>query len=240
MSQVYFAALKEKHLEQTAISAIEAIHYRAGQKNYVRLNTAAQRTDTARNVLVGAFMQMATDPNDVLVMLDYDHDHPIDIIDRLTAYNKSIVGALAFRRGEPYFPCVFFRHPDGTLRHPERWEPKLYRVDAMGTAAIAIRRYVFDELKAKGVGEPWFRYVYPEGSPVHPSEDMYFSHCCEMVGIPMYCDMGLITDHLTAGRINQHSWFSWLANNPNAFTDKTIAEAYPERVVENDTAPASV
>ena len=230
--RVFFAALKEKNLEQTAISSIEAIHYMAGKSNYVRLSMAAQRTDTARNILVNAFLGEATEPDDVLVMLDYDHNHPIDIIDRLVAHNLDVVGALAFRRGEPFFPCAFFAQADGTLKHPETWEPKVYRCDAIGTAAIAIRRRVFDKFDSLNFMQAWFRFSYPEGSPVHPSEDMYFSHCCNIAGVPIHCDMGLITPHLSIGQIDASTWHQWLSDNPTKFREKTFYAPESERIVK--------
>lgn len=223
---VFYAALKEKQLEQTAIAAIEAVNYHAGAHQYVRLDCAAQRTDMARNILCRTFRSMAKDPEDTFVMLDYDHAHPIDIIEKLVAHNLPVVGALAFLRGEPYYPCVFFRNEQGVLQHPRTWQRQVYRVDAIGTAAIAIKRRVFDQLE-----EPYFVYTYPPGD-IHPSEDMYFCRQCELAGIPMYCDFGLVTPHLKTGSIDDLTWRTWLSDHPDTLPGKLIDSPNLERMLE--------
>jgi hypothetical protein len=190
----------------------------AGKLNYNYLALPYARTDFARNALAERFMQLSTEPDDTLIMLDNDHDHKPDTLVRLVECNQPFVGALAFRRGEPYDPCAFVRLADGKLHAMAGWDAgQLYRVQVLGHAAIAIQRRVFMHLQAEGMQPPWWRYVYTEGSlTTMPSEDMYFCALCEKAGVPQYVDTGLIAPHLTVGYIDDSSWRAWVADHPGS------------------------
>lgn len=209
---VYFTALKDKYGDQYAEDAIEAICLRAGYKGYTRLGLPAARVDIARNKLCAEFYTLATSPDDVLVMLDYDHRHPLDAIEKLVAHNRPVVGALYFRRGPPHDPMVFFRDQYGVMTQPRTWEPRLYRCAAIGTGAIAIQKRVLEQLYQK-YGRKVFQYRYTD--TVDPSEDLYFSGLCEQEGIEMWCDMSFVTPHLTVAVVDEHSWHEWLVEHPN-------------------------
>lgn len=187
-----------------------AVASRAGNMGYSYMTSNMQRTDVARNKLCSAFRQLADNPNDVLVMLDCDHAHPHDIIERLVAHpkDKGVVGALAFRRGDPFFPCFFLRGDDGTLHQPLQFTGGLMRCAVVGTGAIAIRRWALDAIAESGRKAPfWYEYnttMHETGE--YQSEDIAFGFACEKLGISHWCDTSLVTPHLTTAAIDETTW----------------------------------
>lgn len=210
MSEVYWSVLPERTVGEYAFMASMAVASRAGNLGFAYITSSCQRTDVARNRLCAAFRQIATDPNDVLVMLDCDHTHPHDIIERLVSYEpeKGVVGALAFRRGEPFFPLFFIRNDNGKICQPLQFTGKLMACAIVGTPAIAIRRWVLDAVAEGGYPAP---FVYEYDDDMHrtgeyQSEDVTFGFICEKLGISHYVDTGLVTPHLTTSAIDQTTW----------------------------------
>lgn len=209
-TEVFWSVLPDKTIGEYAFMACLAVGSRAGNLGYSYMTSNCQRTDVARNRLCGAFRKIAQSPNDVLVMLDCDHTHPHDIIERLVAHPAScgVVGALAFRRGEPFFPCFFLRGQEGQLGHPLEFTGGLMKCAIVGTGAIAIRRWALDALHDGGYKAP-FLYEYDDTmfeTGEFRSEDITFGLNCEKLGIDHYCDTSLITPHLTAMAIDQTAW----------------------------------
>lgn len=219
MPKVFWALLLERSVQEHNVQAMLDVAARAGHNEYVRIFHPYGRTDLARNNMVKIFLEQAADPNDVLIMLDADHTHPFDILERLAAHPAEIgvVGALAFRRGLPHFPCFFVRDGQGAYHIIAEWEPGgLLKGTIVGTGAIAIKRWVFEQLKASGFEWPFFRYTYAPNGPVQPSEDIYFGECCEQCGIPHYCDTAIETPHLAVGEIDSSSWKQWQDDHPES------------------------
>ncbi len=210
MSEVYWSVLPERSIGEYAFMASLALASRAGNMGYSYITSNCQRTDVARNRLCGAFRKIATDPNDVLVMLDCDHAHPHDTIERLVDRDPAlgVVGALAFRRGEPFFPCFFIRGENGKLHQPLQFTGDLMQCTIVGTGAIAIRRWVLDAIAEAGYPAP-FVYEYNEdmhATGEYQSEDITFGFTCEKLGIPHYVDTSLVIPHLTTSAIDQTTW----------------------------------
>lgn len=207
---IYWSVLPDKSVGEYAFMACLALASRAGNMGYSYMVSNCQRTDVARNKLCAAFRKYAAHPDDILIMLDCDHTHPHDIIERLANHDskRGVVGALAFRRGEPYFPCFFLRAEDGTIRQPLQFTGGLMKCTIVGTGAIAIRRWVLDEIAEAGYGAP-FLYEYNETmfeTGDFQSEDVSFGYICEKLGIAHWCDTGLITGHLTTSVIDDNTW----------------------------------
>lgn len=219
MTKVYYAVLFERTLLGDAVDALLNVAAVAGVEGHVRITIPYTRTDTARNRLVSAFMQASESPHDTLVMLDADHVHPPDIVKRLARYPQGVVGALAFRRSAPHDPCWFVRAPDGRLRQPAEFEVgSLYECDAVGTGAIAIKRWVFERLAAEH-GPAFFKYEYLDGG-FSPSEDIYFARICEEAGIRHHVDTGLETPHIVNHAIALADWQAQMVNKPELVTEE--------------------
>jgi len=233
MPKVYWAMLLERTVSDTAVQSALDVAADAGRNGYLRLQIPYCRTDLARNTLAKGFQAQSTDPRDTLVMLDNDHIHPHDVIERLVAHDKPVVGGLAFRRGEPYFPCAFMRSSSGRLGNLLDYPKGLMQVALTGTGAIAIQRHVFDELDEAGYAWPYFRYLYHAGDPVLPSEDMYFGQCCESAGIEHWLDTTLVSPHLTTSQVDEESWRLWIEDHPQMRSDDSYLAQFlaPETAV---------
>lgn len=217
MPQVYYSVLMERTIPDYAFAGFMDMAMRAGWKGFARINIGYSRVDVARNTVVKAFLGQTTDPDDTLIMLDCDHVHPDDVLERLAAHNEDVVVALAFRRCEPYDPQIYRFGPDNRLIQPSEWGKGLLPIDAFGCAAVAMKRRVFTKLEAQGIAYPWFRFWYPKGMGMDnnfPSEDIFFGLACKSAGIGCYCDTTIVCPHLTAGTVDDGTWAAYLKDNP--------------------------
>ncbi len=207
--RVFWALLLERTIPAENVMAMFGVALNCANNDYAQIITPYCRTDVARNKLVASFMDATEDDDDVLVMLDCDHIHPMDIVERLVKHDVGVVGALAFRRGAPFDPCFFVRQADGSLAQPVEWAG-LHEGTVVGTGAIAIRRWVFKALEANGTPFPFFRYIYEDQTLNLPSEDIYFGYICEKAGISHYCDTALVTPHLITSQVDETSWAEYM------------------------------
>lgn len=206
MPKVFFGILPERCVYDLAFEVGLKIAYRAASKGFAPIYAQYGRTDVTRQAMCEYFLANTTDPADTLVMLDVDHDHPPEIVERLAAHTVPVVAALAFRRCEPFQACAFRRGPDGGLRHLATFPAGLHPMAAVGTGAIAIKRAALVQLQAAG-HEWFFKYEYghcAEG-PTAPSEDLYFSKICEAAGVGMFVDTTIETPHITLSFIDRQT-----------------------------------
>ena len=220
--QIYWTLLSERTIDGHVVDAALDIAFVAARRDFARIAIPYMRTDMARNRAAQSFMEIAGSPDDALVMLDCDHIHPHDILTRLAAHDPAlgVVGALYFRRGEPYDPLFFRRDDEGILRNPAEWEPGcLYECDAVGTGGVLIRRWVFEELTEAGCGYPWFQYAYPPKGSFSMTEDIFFAEQCEKAGIYHYCDTSIITPHLGIQVIGPDTWDAYKKARPDILVD---------------------
>lgn len=214
--RVFWAVPLERNTQDNAVTSLLDMAMWCGMRGYSHIRFPYARTDLARNNIVQMFLSQTTNPQDVLVMVDNDHLVPADLVDRLIRHNVPVVGALAFRRGEPYFPCFFVR-PEGstdTYGVVSEWEEGLLPVALVGTGAIAIRRHVFTDLDEAGFSWPYFRYQYLPGDKTLPSEDVYFAQACESAGIQQYVDTTFCIPHLAVATIDAWDFEQYKLRNP--------------------------
>lgn len=167
------------------------------------------RNDIARHQFAEFLLQ--TDCN-YLLMLDSDHTHPPDIMQRLgrwfLAYPEvQVVGGLNYRRGEPYDPCAFVDPGDGHYRRMAEWGVGAIEVDALGTGSMMIRRDVFERME-----KPYFRYDYSNWQG-WPGTDMYFSERCRELGITLWCDTTTTSPHVGDLFIDEKTYRRWIAEH---------------------------
>lgn len=206
--KVVFALLLERCMYDVCVDNALFLTAYSVLKGYQPMHTYYGRTDVTRNGLCDAFLKITTEPTDTLVMLDFDHIHPRDIVERLEKRNVPIVAPLMFRRADPYQCCAFVKNERGKLNcfDPNKNAPGLHQVDGVGSGAIAIQRQVLTKLK--DLGRDWFfRYEY-DIQRYAPSEDMYFSKICDLAEIPMFVDSTIETPHVTYDFIDKvaHDW----------------------------------
>lgn len=216
--RVFWGVMMERSVAYGPVNHLLDIAMHAGMIGAMRISVPYQRVDAARNQMVEAFRAIATSPDDTLVMLDCDHRHPESIIERLAVRKMGVTAALAFRRSKPYEPMFFVRDSKGQLRSPGITKPVTYECDATGTAAVAIKRWVFDRLAEAG-DHYFFRYEYrdcPFGW--RSSEDMYFAKLCEDAGIKHHVDCSLVTPHMGIKNVDQGTWEEYREEHPEIVT----------------------
>lgn len=216
--RVFWSALLERSVHNYAVSSLLDVAMDAGMNGFSRIGVMYSRTDAARNLLCHSFMQLSRSKNDVIVMLDSDHQHPADIVKRLSSHPHGVTGALAFRRSAPFEPMFFVRGEDGRLRKPAEFERIVYECDAVGTGAIAIKRWVLDELMRQGHNY-FFRYQYTDDD-WRSSEDMHFAKICEDAGIKHHADCSTETPHLRTDQVTSKTWAKYREDHPEIISQE--------------------
>lgn len=195
------------------------------QSNPVFLKKGYQRTDLARN---GAAIELLKSDFTHVLMLDIDHEHPEDIIQRLAKWvllddNVWVVGALNFRRGAPFDPCVYYYGDDDTVYAPYDWEQGLMECDVLGTGSILIDRRVFEAIEP-----PWFTYDYSSAWKNHwPGEDISFSKRCREAGINLYVDTTTTSPHMIDGKVDESTFRAYARATKQEVVDLKNAEEDP-------------
>ncbi len=144
-----------------------------------------------------------------LLMLDTDHLHPEDIVERLTRWlshesRPLVVSGLNYQRKEPYRPCAFMFGPDMEILPIIRWPEGLVRVDAVGAASLLVAREVFERLEA-----PWWQFVYWGAQKRLVGEDIWWCRRCHDAGIPVYVDTTTSSPHLSERWIGDAEFRRW-------------------------------
>jgi hypothetical protein len=219
--KTFWSVLLERSVMDCAVNSLLDVATTTATIHSQRISVPYGRVDMARNAIVDMFLRLSTSSEDVLVMLDNDHVHPHDVIVQLvkamdTNAGVTVLGAAYRRRKDPY-DWLAFKREEPRVRPGVRFEGKgtigqlvplrdedmtggLVPVEMIGTGAIAIKRSMFDVLRA-ATAAPWFRYAYQDNSMDMPSEDMYFSAVCEWAGVPMACHTGIVSPHVTTVEI---------------------------------------
>lgn len=191
----------------------------------VILNMPYMRTDLARN---RASMELLKTDFTHLLMLDIDHVHPTDIIQRLARWvlkdtkKYQVVGGLNFRRSEPYDPCAYRIGDDGSM-YTIAWEKddEIMEVDRLGTGSILIAREVFETIPP-----PWFWNDYSQAwRDAWPGEDIGFNKKCVENGIKMWVDLTVTSPHITPAIIDGSTWQVWRDKHPEMMISEDEANA---------------
>lgn len=160
------------------------------------------RTELNRNWLCQYAIEQGYD---WLVMLDVDHAHPADIVDRLLRHRKPVVAALAFQRMPPYDAMAYTQRAEGGFDVIRDWGGGLQPVTWVASCAICIQTCALG-----AVTFPWWfypikrKFVQGDTPPTTdamnsecPTEDIGFCENCRQAGIEVHVDTGTITPHLT-------------------------------------------
>jgi len=142
----------------------------------------------ARNHIVQDALK---DNSDYLFFIDADMIFPPDILIKMLLHDKDIINALAFRRIEPHYPCIFkFNEKEGTYNTVEYYGG-LISVDATGMSCILIKTEVFKKMK-----QPWYYYDQHLFS-----SDLTFCKNALKLGYKVWIDTDLKIGHLGADKI---------------------------------------
>ncbi len=177
------------------------------------------RTDFVRNKFA---MQILDSEFTHVLMLDSDHIHPDDIVERLVRWplqkpDIQVIGGLNFRRGEPFDPCVRLMDDDGEYYTPADWqEGTIAPVAAIGTGSILIAREVFE-----AGPPPWFYYDYSlvAGQDKWPTDDMGFAAYCRQHGIQQWCDTSTVSPHISDSVIDEGVYRQYILTHPGVVSE---------------------
>jgi hypothetical protein len=170
------------------------------------------RTDLNRNKLATKLLESDYTH---LMMLDLDHLHPPDVIERHARWALErpeclVIGGLHFRRGEPFDPLAFVYGADGEMRSLAAWPRGLIEVHALGHGTLLVHRSVFEQLDP-----PWWGYDYGRAAEgVYPTEDMYFCYLCREAGIRLWVDTTISSPHIITNVVTEDVYRSWLQSHP--------------------------
>jgi len=187
----------ERAVMVEALDGLIQIAGRVKRYGWTWFNFGYRRTDIARNMM--AHWLVDHKGIDYLCMLDSDHKHPGDIVERLVACAMAdprikIVGGMNYRRGQGHEPMAYryvSDHQMVPIKPPA--ESVLVQVDAISTSAILIHREVFEALKP-----PWFQYLYNHyDKGLNSSEDISF---CRRIrketDYEIWVHTGIVSPHL--------------------------------------------
>ncbi len=156
-----------------------------------------------------------------LLMLDTDHAHPPDIVDRLTRWlhNEArplVVSGLNYQRKAPFRPAAFmFDGPEYGILPLTSWPAGLVQVDAVGAASLLIAREVFERLPA-----PWWEFVYHGEHKKLIGEDIWFCARCKEQGIGVFVDTTTTSPHLGEQWIADVQFRGWMLANQGALGEE--------------------
>lgn len=172
-----------------AVEALLGVLMSLGPGSGVFFADGPSPTVAKRNQLVHRFLNESAAA--WAFFLDTDMVPDPDVLPRLLARNKDIVGALYFARFGPPHPYAGWHRPDG-LEDPVTPEQGLTAVDWVASGALLVRRSVFQRLR-----EPWF-LLSGEGLGSGRNEDMGFCAKARAGGLGVWCDTDVIVGHLGA------------------------------------------
>lgn len=203
--KVYYSILLERYIPDIAVDAFFDVVSHANARGAYRIRNQYGRTDHKRQRICEEFLKASSEPDDVLVMLDNDHVHPRDIVERLVRFpvEMGVMAALAYKRSKPYNPIFFIRQENGDLAFPVNIERKgVIQCQIAAPCAVAIRRWVLQKLIDAGETYFW-KYEY---NPNWHGEDMYFGKICEKNKIHHYVDLETLVPHLNHLLIGPEQW----------------------------------
>ncbi len=135
--------------------------------------------------------------SDYLLWIDADMIFTSDLLVKLLLHNKDIINALAFRRVQPHYPCIFKWNTNSQCYETMKYSKGLLEVDAMGMSACLIKIDVFKKLK-----KPWYYYrnnIF--------SSDLTFCWNAKKAGYKLWVDSSLKIGHLGSEKIITEQYY---------------------------------
>lgn len=191
--------------------------WQIARKGWPLIDHVYSRTDINRNRMAKWLLENPEYTH--ILMMDLDHLHAADIVERLAAWvlddpSRQIVSGLHFRRAAPFDPCAYVFGVDGKLHAPIDWKPGLYEVHALGHGSILIAREVFEAL-----APPYWAYTYDAVEEnIYPSEDLWFSHICREAGIKLWVDTTVTSPHIINNIVDADTFHRYIKENPDVVT----------------------
>ena len=126
-----------------------------------------------------------------LFFIDHDMVLPADMITRLLANDKDVIGGAYNYRHLPKEPILADKRNGKTFLIDPLMVPKsLFKLWAIGTGCLLIKMSVFEKLT-----KPYFEYKLMD-SGEFMSEDFYFCDKLEKAGVEVWCSPEIPTAHI--------------------------------------------
>ena len=141
-----------------------------------------------------------------LLFMDTDQNYPIDVVEKLVAHKKDIIGAKVHMRYPPFMPTIY-RYDKKVEQYyilkEEEWVNKeeLIEVDATGTGCILIKTDVFLDMK-----QPWFEFIKNDDGVV-VGEDINFCKKAKDLGYNIYIDPSIKVNHMSNLEVDELTYF---------------------------------
>lgn len=183
----------------------------------------------AREQLVREIAQMGAH---YILWLDSDHDFPKDLLIRLLAHDKAMVGINYATRGVPVRYVGIKRasidHPDDpALLETTEESTGLEETEALGFGAVLMKTAILPTLPEDG---PWFFFEYNFEEGIHVGEDVYFCRLVRQAGWEIHCDHDLSKECTHVGQIAYRLNHVWAMEE-----DGLNVDHYIQRTTDGDS-----
>jgi hypothetical protein len=130
------------------------------------------------------FRQLAEDTDSDLMIVEADTIPPLDVIERLKAHNKDVVGALYYYRS-PDKPAVCWREDDPDKEFLLGWED-LVEVGGMGTGCVllsndALSEFSFFDFPGTDADKPMYDYLRSIDYKIYLDKSLVCKHYIDEV-----------------------------------------------------------
>ena len=135
--------------------------------------------------------QMALDGDYThLFLVDADMSFPGDILERLLAHNKDLIGAAYNYRAFPRRTVVKIKR-DGQVYSPERLPESMFPCYAIGSGVKLVTTHALAHMP-----RPWFALDFDRDGMLSVSDDVWFCQQAARVGIETFCDPTIRAGHI--------------------------------------------
>ncbi len=224
----------EKQIEKDCFLRWVTLLLQWGAAGYACIGTSDGPVFLVRELLTKQFL--ANPEYTHLLMLDTDHLHPEDVVERMVRWlghpsRPLVVGGLNYQRKVPYRPACFMFDPDGDklgLLTLTSWPAGLVKVDAVGASCLLIAREVFERIPA-----PYWEFSYRGGRLV--GEDIGFCHACGQAGIAVYCDTTTTSPHAGREWVTDATFRAWAASHAEEMGQPQQIQTEGHQIVTSET-----
>ncbi len=196
MPRVALCVTLDRYVPAKFFQRYSMLQKRGKDWDSIEMTTTGAIVYEARNEAALAFLAKTNASH--LLFLDNDVLPPTNVIGRLLATGRPIVGGLVPFKAWPDIPMVYQYTPEGAA--PERgdtgpyrpladWDGSIIKVAGIATGCLMISRAVFEKLPF-----PWFSFA--EGT-----EDLYFCRLALAAGFNLWCDTSIECGHVGESEI---------------------------------------
>ena len=168
---------------QAVISIVKIISSLKYKRDFIFVNNTLIHV-ARRNIALQAQKLGSTH----LLFLDSDMVVEGNVVDRLLAHDKDIIGVNAYQKALPRVTTVR-KKLDDTHYMDADVPDTLFKCDALGTGCMLINMRVFDI-----IDKPWFFFDTQDEYPM--GEDIWFCRQATRKGLEIWCDPTIPVKHV--------------------------------------------